>query len=72
MRARRFFGSSWLDLVERGLRELTDKAIRGGVFYSVPDPITAIQQYLDAHSEDPKPVVWTASIDFIPRKARTM
>jgi transposase len=28
--------SSWLNLVERWFRELTDKAIRGGVFYSAP------------------------------------
>ena len=57
--------SSWLNLVERWFRELTDKAIRRGVFYSVPDLITAIQQYLDAHNDDPKPFVWTASIDSI-------
>ncbi|HEY4895303.1 MAG TPA: IS630 family transposase, partial [Solirubrobacteraceae bacterium] len=37
------------------------KAIRRGVFYSVPDLTTAIQQYLDAHNDDPKPFVWTAS-----------
>jgi transposase len=60
--------SSWLNLVERWFRELTDKAIRRGVFYSVPDLITAIQQYLDAHNEDPKPFVWTASIDSILEK----
>jgi transposase len=53
--------SSWLNLVERWFRELTEKAIRRGVFYSVPDLTTAIQQYLDAHNDDPKPFVWTAS-----------
>jgi transposase len=60
--------SSWLNLVERWFRELTDKAIRRGVFYSVPDLISAIQQYLDAHNHDPKPFAWTASIDSILEK----
>jgi transposase len=60
--------SSWLNLVERWFRELTDKAIRRGVFYSVADLETAIQQYLDAHNQDPKPFIWTASVDSILEK----
>jgi transposase len=57
--------SSWLNLVERWFRELTDKAIRRGVFHSVPDLVTAIETYLETHNEHPKPFVWTASIDAI-------
>jgi transposase len=57
--------SSWLNLVERWFRELTDKALRRGVFHSVPDLITAIEAYLDAHNSDPKPFVWTATADDI-------
>jgi transposase len=60
--------SSWLNLVERWFRELTDKAIRRGVFHSVPDLIAAIEDYLKAHNDDPKPFVWTASIDSILEK----
>ena len=60
--------SSWLNLIERWFRELTDKAIRRGVFYSVPDLIAAIEDYLKAHNDDPKPFVWTASIDSILEK----
>jgi transposase len=60
--------SSWLNLVERWFRELTDKAIRRGVFHSVPDLIIAIEDYLEAHNDDPKPFVWTASIDSILEK----
>ncbi len=52
--------SSWLNLVERWFRELTDKALRRGVFHSVPDLVTKIQEYLDAHNDQPKPFVWTA------------
>ena len=55
--------SSWLNLVERWFRELTDKALRRGVFHSVPDLIASIQEYLDAHNEDPRPYVWTATAE---------
>ena len=47
--------SSWLNLVERWFRELTDKALRRGVFHSVPDLIAKIEDYLAAHNNDPKP-----------------
>lgn len=57
--------SSWLNLVERWFRELTDKALRRGVFHSVPDLIASIENYLDAHNEDPKPFVWTATAEDI-------
>ncbi len=60
--------SSWLNLVERWFGELTDKAIRRGVFHSVPDLIEAIDEFLTAHNDDPKPFVWTASIDAILEK----
>ena len=62
--------SSWLNLVERWFRELTDKALRRGSFNSVPDLITAIEKYLDAHNDDPKPFVWTATAESILEKVR--
>jgi transposase len=62
--------SSWLNLVERWFRELTDKAIRRGVFHSVPDLITAIEAYLQASNDDPKPFIWTATADAILEKVR--
>ncbi len=60
--------SSWLNLIERWFRELTDKAIRRGVFHSVPDLIEAIEQYLDADNDQPKPLIWTATADSILEK----
>ena len=57
--------SSWLNLVERWFRELTDKALRRGVFGSVPDLITAIEDYLAAHNNNPRPLVWTATAESI-------
>ncbi len=62
--------SSWLNLVERWFRELTDKALRRGVFHSVPDLINAINAFLTAHNQEPKPFLWTASIDTILTKVR--
>jgi transposase len=62
--------SSWLNLVERFFRELTDKALRRGVFSSVPELITAVEDYLQAHNDDPKPFVWTATAESILAKVR--
>jgi transposase len=62
--------SSWLNLVERWFRDLTDKAIRRGVFHSVPDLIVAIEKYLQANNDDPKPFIWTATADAILEKVR--
>ena len=60
--------SSWLNLVERWFRELTDKALRRGVFVSVPDLVAAIEAFLEAHNNDPRPFVWTASVEAILEK----
>jgi transposase len=57
--------SSWLNLVERWFRELTDKALRRGVFHSVPDLIAAVESYLTAHNDQPRPLVWTATAENI-------
>jgi transposase len=62
--------SSWLNLVERWFRDLTDKALRRGVFHSVPDLILAIEAYLQANNDDPKPFIWTANADTILEKVR--
>ena len=62
--------SSWLNLVERWFRELTDKAIRRGVFHSVPDLIGAIEEYMKVHNDGPKPFVWTATAEAILEKVR--
>ena len=62
--------SSWLNLVERWFRDLTEKAIRRGVFHSVPDLIKAIEDYLQANNDTPKPFVWTATAESILEKVR--
>jgi hypothetical protein len=35
------------------------------VFHSVPDLIARIEEYLDAHNDDPKPLIWTATAEDI-------
>jgi len=62
--------SSWLNLIERWFGKLTAKAIRRGVFHSVPDLITAIETYLSANNQDPQPFTWTATADQILEKVR--
>ena len=62
--------SSWCNLVERFFGKLTDKAIRRGVFHSVPDLIAAIDAYLQANNENPKPFIWTATTESILEKVR--
>ncbi len=62
--------SSWLNMVERWFGKLTDKAIRRGVFHSVPDLIAAIEAYLDTTNGDPTPFVWTATAEQILAKVR--
>jgi transposase len=60
--------SSWLNLVERWFGELTGKRIRRGAFVSVPDLLAAIEEFLDAWNKNPKPFVWTATLDSIVEK----
>jgi transposase len=56
---------SWLNLVERWFGDLTEKRIRRGTFRSTRELENAINEYLEATNEDPKPFVWTKSADQI-------
>ena len=60
--------ASWLNLVERFFGELTQKRLRRGVFKSVPELIAAIESYLHQRNRNPKPFVWTASVQSILNK----
>lgn len=62
--------ASWLNMVERFFRDITDKAIRRGVFHNVPDLIKAIENYIEAHNSDPKPFIWTATATDILEKVK--
>jgi len=60
--------SSWCNLVECWFSEITNKAIRRGVFHSVPDLIAAIETYLATYNQDTTPFTWTASVKSILEK----
>jgi transposase len=62
--------SSWLNMVERWFREITDKRIRRGAFRSVEQLVKAIMDYVKAHNETPSRFVWTAKADVILAKVR--
>ncbi len=62
--------NSWLNLVERWFRDLDDKAIRRGVFHSVPNLIAASEAHLNANSDSPRAFVWTATAEEILVKVR--
>jgi len=57
--------SSSLNLVERFFALITEKQIRRGVFSSVSDLENKIMQFIEAHSENPKPFVWTKTVEAI-------
>lgn len=57
--------SSWLNLVERWFAKLTDEALRRGSHTSTRELVRAIESYVDASNDDPKPFVWTKTADEI-------
>ena len=62
--------SSWLNMVERFFRDLTQKRLRRGVFRDVEELITAIGKYIDQHNKKPKPFIWTAKATDILEKVK--
>ena len=60
--------SSWLNLVERWFKELTDRRLRRGVFTSVDNLTQAITIWADHWNSDPKPFIWKATADDIIKK----
>ena len=53
--------ASWLNMVERFFRNITVNRLRRGVFTSVPELVTAIDEYIAHHNTKPKPFIWTKS-----------
>jgi len=62
--------ASWLNMVERFFRDLTCKRLRRGVFTSVPTLIDAINAYIQATNQAPKPFIWTAKATDILEKVK--
>jgi hypothetical protein len=59
---------AWRNLVERWYGELTHKAVRRGSFVSVPGLTRAIDELFKACKENPKPFIWTATVEEIVQK----
>jgi hypothetical protein len=57
--------ASWLNMVERFFRDITDKRIRRGVFKNLTDLKAAIKDYIAGHNLKPKPFIWTAQANDI-------
>jgi transposase len=57
--------ASWVNLVERFFRDITEERIRRGVFHSVEELKAAIMEYLEHRNANPKPYHWTAKPDAI-------
>jgi transposase len=57
--------SSWLNLIERWFAELTNKRIRRDSFFSVEELIAAINDFLITWNDNPRPFVWTATVESI-------
>jgi len=60
--------SSWLNMVERWFREITDKRLRRGTFPHVRSLVKAIELYIHNHNQNPQAFVWTATPEKIMRK----
>ena len=64
--------SSWLNQVERFFAQITERRIRRDSFRSVAELERAIEDYLRAHNQQPRPFVWTKSADVILNKVRKL
>jgi hypothetical protein len=62
--------ASWLNMVERFFRDLTEKSLRRGVFRSIAELTQAIEEHLRVHNADPKPILWTAAAADILEKVK--
>jgi len=62
--------ASWLNMVERFFRDLTQNRLRRGVFRDLEELMMAIGTYIDRHNESPKPFIWTARASDILEKVK--
>jgi transposase len=63
-------GASWLNMIERFFRDLTQNRLRRGVFHSLNDSLKAIHIHIEKHNDQPKPIIWTAKASDILEKVK--
>lgn len=57
--------SSWLNLIERWFREITEKRIRRGTFENVDQLVEAIDAFVEHHNGNPTKFIWSAPAERI-------
>jgi transposase len=62
--------ASWLNMVERFFRDISERRLRRGVFRSVSELTQAITDYVAVHNQNPKPFIWTANASDILEKVK--
>lgn len=62
--------ASWLNMVERFFRDISENVLKRGVFRSVKELTEAVNAYIANHNKDPKPFIWTASATDILEKVQ--
>lgn len=62
--------ASWLNMVERFFRDLTETQISRGVFHSVDQLNEVLHRAIEQHNADPKPFIWTARASDILEKVK--
>lgn len=62
--------ASWLNMVERFFRDISENQIKRGVFKSITDLEKVIEEYIAGHNTDPKPFIWTAKASDILEKVK--
>jgi len=53
--------ASWLNMIERFFRDLSVNRLKRGVFRDLEDLVMAVGDYIDRHTLNPKPFIWTTS-----------
>jgi len=62
--------ASWLNMVERFFRELSEKQLKRGVFRSVEELEQSVMSFIEIHNEAPAPYIWTKSASDILEKVK--
>jgi transposase len=62
--------ASWLNMVERFFRDLSQNRLKRGCFASVAELIETIEDHVVKHNQNPKPFVWTAKASDILEKVK--
>lgn len=62
--------ASWLNIVERFFRELTEKQLKRGVFSRMKELEEAVMAFIDTHNQAPAAYIWTKSASDILEKVK--